>query len=58
MFLVELRPGKEELYQSADDLAAAISRAEVDAQARIYHTAAAKWVPITAHPVYRRVAPQ
>jgi hypothetical protein len=58
MYLVELRPGKEELYQSADDLAAAIGRDEVDAQARIYHRAAAQWVPITEHPVYRRIARQ
>ena len=30
MYLVELRPGKEELYRTGDDLAAAIRSGEVD----------------------------
>lgn len=54
MYLVELRPGKEKLFQSANDLVAAIRRDEVDSRARIYHRATATWISITLHPVYQR----
>jgi hypothetical protein len=55
MYLVELRPGKEELYRSSDELALAIRNGEVDARSRIYHRATAKWISITLHPQYKAI---
>jgi hypothetical protein len=56
MYLVELRPGKEELYRSSDELALAIRNGDVDARSRVYHRATAKWISITLHPQYRAIA--
>jgi len=56
MYLVELRPGKEELYRTGDDLAAAIRRGDVDVHSRIYHRATSKWISITLHPQYKAIA--
>jgi len=58
MYLVELRPGTEELFRSSDALAAAIRQGEIDSQARIFHRATAKWISITLHPLYRRLTAQ
>jgi hypothetical protein len=55
MFLVELRPGKEELYRSSDELALAIRNGDVDARSRVYHRATAKWISITLHPQYKAI---
>jgi hypothetical protein len=55
MYLVELRPGKEELYRSSDDLALAIRNGDVDARSRVYHRATAKWISITLHPQYKAI---
>jgi len=55
MYLVELRPGKEELYRSSDELALAIRNGDVDARSRVYHRATAKWISITLHPQYRAI---
>jgi hypothetical protein len=55
MYLVELRPGKEELYRNGDDLALAIRVGDVDARSRIYHRATAKWISITLHPQYKAI---
>jgi hypothetical protein len=55
MYLVELRPGKEELYRTGDDLAAAIRSGEVDGHSRIYHRATSKWISITLHPQYKAI---
>lgn len=55
MYLVELRPGKEELYRSTDALALAIRNGDVDERSRIYHRATAKWISITLHPQYRAI---
>jgi hypothetical protein len=55
MYLVELRPGKEELYRSGDDLAAAIRRGDVDAHSRIYHRATSKWISVTLHPQFKAI---
>jgi hypothetical protein len=55
MYLVELRPGKEELYRTADELALAIRDGGVDARSRIYHRATAKWISITLHPQYKAI---
>ena len=52
---VELRPGKEELYRSGDDLAAAIRSGDVDGHSRIYHRATSKWISITLHPQYKAI---
>jgi hypothetical protein len=55
MYLVELRPGKEELYRTGDALAAAIRSGEVDGHSRIYHRATSKWISITLHPQYKAI---
>jgi hypothetical protein len=55
MYLVELKPGKEELYRTSDDLAIAIRDGDVDARSRIYHRATAKWISITLHPQYKAI---
>jgi hypothetical protein len=55
MFLVELRPGREELYRTSDELALAIRNGDVDARSRIYHRATAKWISITLHPQYKAI---
>jgi hypothetical protein len=55
MYLVELRPGKEELYRSSDELALAIRNGDVNARSRVYHRATAKWISITLHPQYRAI---
>jgi len=57
MYLVELKPGKEEAFQSVEELAAAIRRDEINSQSRIFHRASAKWISITLHPVYKQVFP-
>lgn len=58
MYLVELRPGKEELYRTSDDLAAAIRRGDVDVHSRIYHRATSKWISVTLHPQYKAIVAQ
>jgi hypothetical protein len=55
MYLVELRPGREELYRSSDELALAIRNGDVDGRSRIYHRATAKWISITLHPQYKAI---
>jgi len=42
MYLVELRPGKEELYRTTEELASAIRKGDVDMHSRIYHRATSK----------------
>jgi hypothetical protein len=58
MYLVELRPGKEELYRTGDELAAAIRSGEVDGHSRIYHRSSSKWISITLHPQYKAIVSQ
>ena len=55
MYLVELRPGKEELYRTGDELAAAIRNGDVDMHSRIYHRATSKWISVTLHPQYKAI---
>ena len=50
MYLVELRPGKEELYRTGDELAAAIRAGDVDKHSRIYHRATSKWTYLRIDP--------
>ena len=56
MYLVELRPGKEELYRTSEELAAAIRSGDVDVHSRIYHRATSKWISVTLHPHYKAIA--
>lgn len=56
MYLVELRPGKEELYRSVDELAAAIRSGDVDVHSRIFHRATSKWISITLHPQFKAIS--
>jgi hypothetical protein len=56
MYLVELRPGKEELYRTGEELAAAIRVGDVDVHSRIYHRATSKWISVTLHPHYKTIA--
>jgi hypothetical protein len=56
MYLVELRPGKEEVYRTLEEFTAAIRRGDVIWQSRIYHQAASMWIPITLHPQFRKIA--
>jgi hypothetical protein len=58
MYLVELRPGKEELYRTGEELAAAIRNGDVDVHSRIYHRATSKWISVTLHPHYKAIASQ
>jgi hypothetical protein len=58
MYLVELRPGKEELYRNGDELAGAIRNGDVDVHSRIYHRATSKWISITLHPQYKAIVAQ
>jgi hypothetical protein len=55
MYLVELRPGKEELYRTTEELAAAIRQGDVDMHSRIYHRATSKWISVTLHPQYKAI---
>lgn len=56
MYLIELRPGKEEVYHTVDELAAAIRQGDVSWQSRIYHQSAMTWIPITMHPHFLKIA--
>ena len=53
MYLIERRPGREELYLSNAELAAAIDRGEVDSESRIFHRARSVWISVTLHPLFR-----
>jgi hypothetical protein len=55
MYLVELRPGKEELYRTTEELASAIRKGDVDMHSRIYHRATSKWISVTLHPQYKAI---
>ncbi|HET8762380.1 MAG TPA: hypothetical protein VFM12_03140, partial [Gemmatimonadales bacterium] len=54
MYRIELRPGQEANYQSFDEFAAAVQSGAVSADARVWHGASSKWLPITVHPHYKR----
>jgi hypothetical protein len=55
MYLVELRPGREELFTTGDELEAAIRGGDVTIQSRIFHRAKATWISIMFHPRYRAI---
>lgn len=54
-FLVEVRPGRELRYRSSLSFRLAIRSSEIPPEARIFHRARRTWLPITAHPEYRRI---
>ncbi len=54
-FLVEVTPGRELRYRSSLSFRLAIRSAEIPPEARVYHRARRTWLPITAHPEYRRI---
>jgi hypothetical protein len=56
MYLVEIAPGREELYDSVTALAAAIRSGVVGSQSRIFHRTSSSWVSITVHPEFKKVA--
>lgn len=56
MFVVEPGSGKHKGYATVRELGAAIRRGDLGPQARIYHRATDRWLPITVHPEYRKAA--
>jgi len=55
MYLVELKPGREELFETGDELEAAIRGGDLTIQSRIYHRTRSKWISITLHPRFRAI---
>jgi hypothetical protein len=53
-YLVEITPGQERIYHTLLALRDAIQAGEMTPESRIYHRAAARWIPITEHPEYRK----
>ena len=53
-YLVEIMAGEERLYHTLLAFRDAIQAGEITPESRIYHRAAARWIPITEHPEYRR----
>ena len=54
MYLVEIDAGREQLYQSAEALAAAIHGGVIGPGSRIFHRTSSSWISITLHPEYRK----
>ena len=54
MYLVEIKAGQEQLYESSSDLAAAIQGGVIGPDARIFHRTSSSWISITLHPEYRK----
>jgi hypothetical protein len=54
MYLVEIAEGREQLYQSAQALAAAIRGGVIGPGSRIFHRTTSSWISITLHPEYRK----
>jgi hypothetical protein len=53
---IELSPGEQTAFRTIEELAVAIRRGVVTPQARIWHHASSKWLPITYHPHYNVAA--
>jgi hypothetical protein len=53
-YLVEITAGLERVYHSLPAFREAIQAGEINPESRIYHRAAARWIPITEHPEYRK----
>jgi hypothetical protein len=54
MFLVEIEPGREQLFPSVAALAGAIKAGVIGPDSRIYHRATSSWLSITLHPEYQK----
>jgi hypothetical protein len=54
LFLVEPESGQRCHYSSARALGVAIRRGELGPQAKIFHQASNRWLPISVHPEYRK----
>ena len=54
MYLVEVETGREQLYQSAEALGAAIRSGVLGSGSKIFHRTSARWISITLHPEYRK----
>jgi hypothetical protein len=55
MYLVQISPDKEILYHTVDEFRLAIRRGEVGSESKIFHRSSTTWVPITVHPIYKKV---
>jgi len=56
MILVQLDTGSELLFGSLAEFSAAIRRGEVGPSSLIYHRTSGQWLPIDAHPEFRKYA--
>jgi hypothetical protein len=56
MYLVELGSNGERRFATRDDFATAIRAGEIHSRSYIYHHARSTWIPITWHPIYKRLA--
>jgi hypothetical protein len=56
MYRIELSPGDETAFRTIEELAVAIRRGIVTSNARIWHNASGKWLPIEFHPHYKIAA--
>lgn len=57
-FLVEVTPGREQLYPTSWAFRAAMRSGEITPESRILHRLSSQWLPITEHPEYRRFLAQ
>jgi hypothetical protein len=55
MFVIQLESGQTRGFDSVDELRAAIRRGELGPGSRVYHRTSDRWLPLTVHPVYRKV---
>jgi hypothetical protein len=55
MFVIQLESGQTRGYTTAEELRAAIRRGELGPSSQVYHRTSDRWLPLSVHPVYRRV---
>ncbi|MEP7324341.1 MAG: hypothetical protein ABI836_00205 [Gemmatimonadota bacterium] len=53
MYRIKLASGQERVYQSIDELTAAVQGGEVNGEALIYHQRADRWLSVANHPHYQ-----
>ena len=58
MILVQLDTGSQLQFGSLAEFSGAIRRGEVGPSSLIYHRTSAQWLPIDAHPEFRKYAPR
>ncbi len=54
MYRIELRAGEEASYNTFDEFASAVRSGVIGANAKVWHGASSKWLPVTVHPHYKR----